>query len=786
MGSGSMHKIVLSVICYSGFVYGQSLELPSVGPMQGRASHRAADAGNRTLPPSFLFTLSNPPEYRLGRPQDNELAQMKNNPRAVGFTRALDPSVMDQGAWETLSDGTEVWRLAIQSPGASAIRIHFKGFAVGDGQVFLYTGEGDNRQVAGPYTGGGIFGDGDFWSGVVNGDSAVLEYLPSGRSDPSPFTIRELAHLGSRDSEPFAATLKKAGERAATPNCYSPNAIDNPVWPLASSVGLMLSKAYNGSWGTCTGTAVSDRGGNGRFFLTANHCVSTDAQARTVVVYWNFDNPASGTGYDVQQQVWVPGLLGIVLPQTTGATLRATSLASEGDATLLELATLPPPTVGYSGWSAAFLSVGVPAVGIHHPNASWKRVSTGLVGTVDTTSAAGLLLPRDYFVRTYWTEGSVEKGSSGSGLFVGAGYLSGTLTTGLQSNGVPTCQGGWGEYGRFSTFFPRVQAPINDIAPGTCNVSITGMNHTAAVVGETGSFSVNAPSQCAWAVASDSDWITITSPKVGMGNGTVSYAVNANLGLLTPPRLGSLSVIGEQRRVVHIDQPGTNGYVIYPDVPATHPYFDHITLLSGTGPFTSAAADPCSLVPYLFCPDGVTTRGLMSQFIIRSIYGGENNIPLPLMPQYFTDVPIGHPYYTYIQLMRYMGITVGCSATMYCPDRPVTRSEMSVFIIRALNAKNLITNQEMKQQLSPPLTVEALIAGDPTLINTFSYTATPLFTDVPSTHPHFVYVQKMKDLGITSGCLTGATYCPNDPNTRGQISVFLARGLFALWNSRPN
>ena len=41
----------------------------------------------------------------------------------------------------------------------------------------------------------------------------------------------------------------------------------------------------------------------------------------------------------------------------------------------------------------------------------------------------------------------------------------------------------------------------------------------------------------------------------------------------------------------------------------------------------------------------------------------------------------------------------------------------------------------------------------------------------------------MKDLGITSGC-SFTQYCPDDPNTRGQISVFLARGLFVLWNDR--
>src|SRR5260370_11675248 len=40
--------------------------------------------------------------------------------------------------------------------------------------------------------------------------------------------------------------------------------------------------------------------------------------------------------------------------------------------------------------------------------------------------------------------------------------------------------------------------------------------------------------------------------------------------------------------------------------------------------------------------------------------------------------------------------------------------------------------------------------------------------------PLFTYIQKMKDLGITSGCGT-TTYCPDDAVTRGQMAVILLR-----------
>jgi hypothetical protein len=58
----------------------------------------------------------------------------------------------------------------------------------------------------------------------------------------------------------------------------------------------------------------------------------------------------------------------------------------------------------------------------------------------------------------------------------------------------------------------------------------------------------------------------------------------------------------------------------------------------------------------------------------------------------------------------------------------------------------------------------------------FNYTQTPYFTDVPAGAQFFQYIQKMKDAGITSG-ETPTTYGPNDPVTRGEMAVFVMRGV---------
>jgi hypothetical protein len=57
----------------------------------------------------------------------------------------------------------------------------------------------------------------------------------------------------------------------------------------------------------------------------------------------------------------------------------------------------------------------------------------------------------------------------------------------------------------------------------------------------------------------------------------------------------------------------------------------------------------------------------------------------------------------------------------------------------------------------------------------FPFPQTAYFTDVPTTHVFYKFVQKLRELGITAGC-GATTYCPGDPITREQMAVFLTRG----------
>ena len=159
-------------------------------------------------PPSLQLSLSPPAAIALpplGPDDLQRLQPQEGQPPVIGVHRrlpagALMPSFSEgtvkttaEGAWQSTAVG-RLWRLKMTSPSARAMRIHFRDFAIGAGSLWLHSASG---QVVGPYTGSGLYGDGDFWSGIVFGDSLTIEYLPDGESaeEAVPFEIVAISHV---------------------------------------------------------------------------------------------------------------------------------------------------------------------------------------------------------------------------------------------------------------------------------------------------------------------------------------------------------------------------------------------------------------------------------------------------------------------------------------------------------------------------------------------------------------------------------------------------------------
>ena len=155
-------------------------------------------------PPSLQLLLP-PPERAivlpaLGPEDLEKLSSAGEIATPVGVHRTLPNSAVarsfatDTGGWIETTAGP-VWRLRIESTGASALRIHFRDVTLGKGQLWIHAGP---DHAFGPYTTSGPFGDGEFWSPAVSGDELTLEYWPadaSSRKEAAPFQASKISHI---------------------------------------------------------------------------------------------------------------------------------------------------------------------------------------------------------------------------------------------------------------------------------------------------------------------------------------------------------------------------------------------------------------------------------------------------------------------------------------------------------------------------------------------------------------------------------------------------------------
>jgi exo-beta-1,3-glucanase (GH17 family) len=279
-------------------------------------------------------------------------------------------------------------------------------------------------------------------------------------------------------------------------------------------------------------------------------------------------------------------------------------------------------------------------------------------------------------------------------------------------------------------------AAIADLRASSCTGYTLSPQHITAEPSG-GSFTVSVSSTCQWeAIVSPSsaEVVRLIAPSARTGSGTLQFNVLPNLAAV--PRMASISINGN---LIQIAQKGAGVPQLFQDVTPSNVFFDYTYLMSANNIYTGCGGGN-------YCVNEITTRAAMAESSIRAFYGDQFDYPAT---PYFADVPVNHPQFRYIQKLKQLGVTDGCTVTTFCPGDPVTRGQMAVFIIR------------LKLGLNSPLQ--------------FSYHLTPYFTDIQPGHLFFAYIQKMRDLGITLGCTT-TTYCGDAFNTLGQISVFAIRG----------
>lgn len=179
-----------------------------------------------------------------------------------------------------------------------------------------------------------------------------------------------------------------------------------------------------------------------------------------------------------------------------------------------------------------------------------------------------------------------------------------------------------------------------------------------------------------------------------------------------------------------------------PQLDSFHPFVEkifrhHVTAGYGNG---------------LFGRNDPLTRAQMAVLLLKASIGPAF-VPLPCGTNFFfADVPCDAFAADWINALYFEGITGGCGTDplIYCPDSPVTRAQMAVFLLKAEHGSGYTA---------------PLCAG--------------IFQDVAcSPTPAFAvdWIEQLYQEGVTGGCATNPlVYCPNVPVTRGQMAVLLVR-----------
>jgi len=372
-------------------------------------------------------------------------------PTSVQITPATD------GTWEQVAGG-RLWRLRIASAGATDLNFGFSTCWLPDGATLHIYSE-DEDYFQGPYSVRDNKPHRQLWTPVVPGSRAVIElFVPAGAREEPELVLSQI-NRGYRDMFHLEKDLSIAKAGSCNNDVICPQAD-----PWRNEIRSVARFSISGV-GLCTGTLINNVSNDFKnYFLTANHCSVSAANASSVVVYWNFESPTCGQHSG-----------GSLAQNQNGAIFRAGR--ADVDFTLIELEDVPDSSfhVFYSGWDHSG-SPPAGAVGIHHPNADEKSISFSSTPLTTTDNCIGTGGVNSHW-RVVWNSGVTEPGSSGSAIWDPnthriVGFLSGG-DSGCDAPQGPDC------YGKFSVAWSNAAGTSSTrlrdwLDPANASTSVAG------------------------------------------------------------------------------------------------------------------------------------------------------------------------------------------------------------------------------------------------------------------------------------------------------------------------
>ncbi len=370
------------------------------------SSQAFAQLSEGGIPPSFglktaaadIATITTRPPNVPALLAEDESEEAKDIPFRFGYPYEVAYDLTNSGTWDTLADGSRIWRLRIECPEAYSINLVYRMFWMPPGARFYIYNE-DRSHLIGAFTERNNKEYGEFATAPVPGAVSILEYYePAAVSGQGLLSIQRIVHA-YRDIFAIAADKDAAGFGGSGSCNNNVNCPEGALWQDDKrAVAMILT---SGGFRLCSGALVNNlREDLTPYFLTANHCLGGEA---TWVFMFNYESPACA---NVDGPTWM----------TVSGSIRRANYANS-DFALLELLEQPPDSynVYYAGWSAINEPAPSGVVGIHHPSGDIKKISFDYDAVVSANyggSTGGT-----HWRVVAWNDGTTEGGSSGSPLF---------------------------------------------------------------------------------------------------------------------------------------------------------------------------------------------------------------------------------------------------------------------------------------------------------------------------------------------------------------------------------
>lgn len=325
--------------------------------------------------------------------EDALTANNPDIPLRYGLVVNVNFNLENSGTWQTLSDGSRIWRLGIKSNDAQSLNLMYDNFYMPKG-AYMFVYDLNKSRVLGAFNEFNNSPSGEFATALIFGNYTVIEYYePVYAAGQGRISISKVVHA-YKDISGNNTFL----ELPCNINVICP--IGAPWVNQKRSVARMTF-SQGGSGFLCTGSLVNNTLNNRTpYFLTAEHCASDNWN--TLVCDFNFESPTCiGTTTGPTQSL-------------TGASLRASNF--DTDFRLLQLNNSIPASVNayFNGWDNSGAQPQVETA-IHHPGGAIKKISVDN-NPAQNSNGFGGRLPNGFW-QVIWDQGMTEGGSSGCPLY---------------------------------------------------------------------------------------------------------------------------------------------------------------------------------------------------------------------------------------------------------------------------------------------------------------------------------------------------------------------------------